>query len=103
MISSSFFCLSSSPFGRGIGNAAMLILSRDASKEPMLSMLLNAAAEGLSKFMGAETVLPGWPLLLLFTAIMAAAGPTFAGDFLICCGDDLGPWGEKAAWRFEFE
>jgi hypothetical protein len=24
-----------------------------------------------------------------------------AGDFLTCCGDDRGPWGEKAAWATE--
>lgn len=25
-----------------------------------------------------------------------------AGDFLTCCGDDLGPRGEKATCRFEY-
>jgi hypothetical protein len=34
---------------------------------------------------------PAWPMRVA----------VFAGDFLNCWGDDLGPWGEKAAWAAE--
>lgn len=83
--------------------APIPILSNDVSKPPIPSMLLNAAlAEGLSKFIGGAVpgpLVPCW--LLLVDIIMALAA--LAGDFLICCGEDLGPppCGEKAAWRFE--
>lgn len=46
--------------------------------------------------------MPDWPALLFVGAIMAPEAPKFAGDFLTCCGDDLGPRGEKAACRFEY-
>lgn len=75
--SSSLFCLSSSPLGRGMPIDVMPILStKDASK-----LAMKAAADGLSKFIGAA---PGWLLLPIRM-------PVVAGDFLICCGDDLGP------------
>lgn len=51
--------------------------------------------------MGAETPTPDWPALLFVDAIIVAE-LTVAGDFLTCCGDDLGPSGEKAACRFEY-
>lgn len=103
MISSNLFCLSSFPLGLAIAMppTPMPMLSSEASNPPMPSMLENAAAEGLSKFMGAETPRPGWPALLFVGAIMAAAAPAFAGDFLTCWGEDFGPWGEKAAYKFE--
>lgn len=103
IISSNLFCLSSSPLGRGIAMppTPMPILSNEASNPPMPSILVKAAVEGLSKFMGAETPRPDCPALLLVGAIMAAAAPAFAGDFLTCWGEDFGPWGEKAACRFE--
>lgn len=85
MTSSSLFCRSSSPLGRGRPIDPIPMPSEARSKPPN-----RAAAEGLSKFMGAG---PGW--LVPIRATVAA------GDFLNCCGDDLGPWGEKAG-RFEY-
>lgn len=46
-----------------------------------------AAADGLSKFTAA---LDGWPIVAVV-----------AGDLLTCCGDERGPWGEKAACAAE--
>lgn len=46
----------------------------------------SAAAVGLSNVTGALLLL-GWPISVVLVA----------GDLLMCCGDDLGPWGEKAA------
>lgn len=51
------------------------MLSEARSKPPK-----RAAAEGLSKFIEAG---PTW--------LLPIRVPVVAGDFLNCCGDDLGP------------
>lgn len=66
-------------------------LSRPRSSPALMPRApIAAAAEGLSKFSGG---LPWCPIRVA----------EFAGDFLNCCGDDLGPWGEKAACAWETE
>ncbi len=68
--------------------AATLTPSRPRSRPvPKFKAPKAAAAEGLSKL---TAVLEACPRVALV-----------AGDFLTCCGDDRGPWGEKAACAAE--
>ena len=84
-IVSSLFSLSSSLAMAAPRGSSPPTLSRPISKLfPMLNAPIAAAVEGLSKLNAPKA---DWPIIA-----------DVAGDFRTCCGEDLGPRGENAAW-----